>query len=398
MKGSSQASRSIIKHIVHQDSWVLKIAPLPTSDRIQIEAPIVRWERRKKPANGPNPARAGATQAYHKGRGILFGGVHDVEESEEGLESEFFDGMFAFNLERNRFFPLTLRRNKRPFKSHDDDRGPKRARGKADEAELLQNLAALETGASIADAKFVDAGPATEEENEPSKAAKVVLSVMPHPRFNALLTVQDDVVYIFGGTFEHGNREYTFDEMYAIDLVKLDGVREIYRRAIENWLTDESEDNSESGEDESEDQNTDDENMGVALPVASDEPNAMDTVMLSEPEQVPSETATVDALDSLETVPLDTRPHPRPFENLRDFYARTSVQWQDFVIATSHDSAENRSVKELRTSAFEQAERKWWDCREEIMTEEERQEEAGIGEIISLADRPNDVGSLGKRR
>ena len=27
--------------------------------------------------------------AYHKGRGILFGGVHDVEENEEGIESEF---------------------------------------------------------------------------------------------------------------------------------------------------------------------------------------------------------------------------------------------------------------------------------------------------------------------
>ena len=32
--------------------------------------------------------------AHHRGRGILFGGVHDVEDSEEGIDSEFFDQLF----------------------------------------------------------------------------------------------------------------------------------------------------------------------------------------------------------------------------------------------------------------------------------------------------------------
>jgi hypothetical protein len=37
------------------------------------------------PANTPNPPRVGTTMAYHKGRGIMFGGVHDVELSEAGF-------------------------------------------------------------------------------------------------------------------------------------------------------------------------------------------------------------------------------------------------------------------------------------------------------------------------
>ena len=45
------------------------------------------------------------------------------------------------------------------------------------------------------------------------------------------------------------------------------------------------------------------------------------------------------------------------------------------------------AVKELKTKAFELSEEKWWDCREEITVLEEEQEEAGITEVVSLAER-----------
>lgn len=47
----------------------------------------------------------------------------------------------------------------------------------------------------------------------PVKHAKPIINVMPHPRFNAHLAVHDDVLYIFGGIYEQGDAEYTFDEM-----------------------------------------------------------------------------------------------------------------------------------------------------------------------------------------
>jgi hypothetical protein len=148
-QSSGRPQRNVLKPVVHQDTWFLRILPNDSISPSQA-FPVVRWERRKKPANPPNPARAGATMAYHKGRGILFGGVHDVEENEEGIESEFFDGLFAWNIERNRFFQLSLRRakvtNKRP--AAQVSRG--RNRGKADEEELLRNLAALETDGTLA--------------------------------------------------------------------------------------------------------------------------------------------------------------------------------------------------------------------------------------------------------
>ena len=397
-KGGGQSLRSVLKPTIYQDTWFLRISP-PGPDAPANSAPMIRWERRKRPANLPNPPRAGATMAYHKGRGILFGGVHDVEESEEGIESEFFDTLFAWNIERNRYFQLTLRRPRAAAKKQAEDRGnTKRGRGKADEAELLRNLAALETKGSIVGSDDIAATQDLDLDEAPTKPVKPVLFNMPHPRFNAQLAVQDDVLYIFGGTYEQGDREFTFDEMWAIDLGKLDGVHEIYRRELENWQgSDEEISGAESDEeDDSDDEDVDgDSSMGVPLPPSE---TALPSTVI-EPAS-PLETADSELEPAAEPVVADTRPHPRPFESLREFFARTSVAWQDMVIEglRRDDDTVQKSIKELRRVAFDMAEGKWWDCREEITALEDEQEEAGIGEVISMAERNSEAGGLGRRR
>ena len=97
---------------------------------------------------------------------------------------------------------------------------------------------------------------------------------------------------------------------------------------------------------------------------------------------------------------LDAQPHPRPFESLREYFTRTSIEWQQIVLEDLQGdrNAIDQSTKEIRKVAFEVAESKWWDCREEITLEEERQEEAGIGEVVSLADRSKEAVGAGKRR
>ncbi|KAL8656931.1 MAG: hypothetical protein Q9226_002420 [Calogaya cf. arnoldii] len=394
-KGGGQALRSVLKPIVYQDTWFLRITQ-PPIDAPANTSPTIRWERRKKPVNSPNPSRAGATQVYHKGRGIAFGGVHDVEESEEGMESEFFDNLLAWNIERNRFFQLTLRRPRATAKRQVDDRSNRKGRGKLDEEELLRNLATLEAKGSL---EAVDTP--LEQVNDdsdvaPIKPMKPSLFSMPHPRFNAQLAVQDDVLYIFGGTYEHGDREYTFDEMWAIDLGKLDGVQEIYKRELDNWQGSEhgSDVSASDDEEQSEDDDVDDEgNAGVPLPTLDSE-HQLDS---KEPETL----ETPDDADGGTpiTIAADTRPHPRPFESLREFFTRTSTAWQDIVLEKmrSGDPSVSRSIKELRKLAFDQAETMWWDCREEITALEDEQEAAGIGDIVSITDRSHDAAA-GRRR
>ena len=236
-KGASQGQRNILKPMVHQDCFFLRITP-PTADAPAGTLPAIRWERRKKPANTPNPPRAGATMTYHRGRGILFGGVHDVEESEEGMDSEFFNQLFTWNIERNRFFPMGLRKPRTQKKAGTEQRVGRRGRAQANEEELLKQLAALQAGASLEDADNMEIDLKDNEPDEPEKPTREMPVSMefPHPRFNAQLTVQDDVLYIYGGTFEKDDREFTFDDLYAIDLGKMDGCKEIFSREVENWV------------------------------------------------------------------------------------------------------------------------------------------------------------------
>jgi N-acetylneuraminic acid mutarotase len=236
--GGGGPQRNILKPMVHQDCFFLRIAA-PAADAPANSPPSVRWERRKRPANAPAPARAGSTMTYHRGRGILFGGVHDVEESEEGLESEFFNGLFAWNVERNRFFPLALRRARQTKKAPAEIKGAtgRRGRAAANEEELLKQLAALGAGKSVEEADEMDIDTKLEEEEEQKPAKEMTVTMeYPHPRFNAQLAVQDDVLYIYGGTFEKGDREFTFDDLHAIDLSKMDGCKEIFNRPAEDWM------------------------------------------------------------------------------------------------------------------------------------------------------------------
>lgn len=399
VKGGAQ--KMTLRPMVHQDTWFLRLTP-PASDAPTTAGPAVRWERRKKPANTPNPARAGTTMAYHKGRGIMFGGVHDVELTEEGIDSEFFDTMFAWNTDRNRFFPLTLRRPRAPGKKQQANQATKSRgdRSKADEEELLRNLKALEAKGGIRDDdeddEIMQSSAPQEEPVEPAKPA-VVRFEMPHRRFNAQLAVQDDMLFIYGGTFEKGDKEFTFDDMYSLDLVKMDGVKEVFYREPANWnLMDEDEDSDEDMDDDEDDEEMDDEEA-EAMSVDPSSPAPTDVT-------VPSVTQDMEQLEveeqESEAQPDDSRPQPRPFESLREFFSRTSEEWQKILIdmLRMKGQDENKSVKELRKAAFDVAEEKWWDSREEITALEDEQEAAGIGEVVSMADRAENVGGAGRRR
>ena len=428
-KGSAQALRNILKPVIHEDCFFLRIVQ-PATDAQPNTPPQVRWERRKRPVNTPVPLRAGATMTFHRGRGLLFGGVHDVEETDEAIESEFFNELFAYNIERNRYFPLALRKTRANNQRKPQvERGGRRRRVQANEDELLRNLAALGTGKSIADAEEMEIVKEKDEDEE-KLPTKEVLMEFPHPRFNAQMTVHGDILFIYGGTFEKGDREYTFDEMYAIDLGKMDGVKQIFRREPENWLGDEeeesddddeeddSEDDEEEEEEEEEGENEEgDAKMEDAKPLytestrkskrkekaPADESEISEDLLTSPTSSTSTSTSTFDDTpDDSVTTPEDNLPHPRPFESRRDFFQRTGNEWQEVLmqgLRWKGVQPETLSVKEIKTRAFEMSEEKWWDCREEVTRLEDEQDAAGIGEVVALADRGEGAGAgVGRRR
>lgn len=328
--------------------------------------------------------------AHHKGRGIIFGGVHDVEESEEGIDSEFFNELYVWNIERNRFYPLNLRKPKPAPKGAVDHRATsKRYRARADEVDLLHNLASLSPTNAKLEPEVGETNEDSEHEAIDCRPRKSVLMTMPHPRFNAQLAVYDDTLFIFGGTYERGDAEYTFDEMWAIDLVKLAGVTEIYRRELQNWLGDKAEwSDSEDEHEESEDEHEASGPEGVSPPDGEIQ------------EQLNVEAHVMEDIQAqADPTDIDTRPQPRPFETLRDFFTRTCNTWQEIVLeCLQHDNFGHRSSKELRKDAFDLADNKWWECREEITALEDEQATANISEVINIADRGDAASSPGRRR
>jgi hypothetical protein len=294
---------------------------------------------------------------------------------------------------------LTLRRPKAAGKKAVQASRGGRDRGKADEEELLRNLAALETKGSISAAEEIKLDTSSQDlEPEPTRKDVPVRFEMPHPRFNAQLTVQDDTLYIFGGTLEKKDVEITFSDLYSVDLGKLDGVRELYYTEPLNWNMTMEESDEEMDDDDNDDD--DDEEMESE---EEKEDNDVDVMSVGASSIAHTDTTAATSISSLEaetetetSAQQDSRPFPRPFESLRDFYARTTEEWQRLVLDYSR-SAASQFIKELRKAAFEQAEERWWDCREEIRDLEDEQEAAGIGEVVSMADRGAETG-VGRRR
>lgn len=345
-KGASQGQKNILKPLVHQDCFYLRINQ-PPPDSPPNTPPTVRWEKRKKPANAPNPPRAGATMAYHKGRGLLFGGVHDVEQSEEGIDSEFFNQLYTWNIERNRFFPMMLRKPRTQKKAAGSElRVGRRGRAQANEEELLKQLAALQAGTSLEAADDMDID-VKNEDDDPVKPVREMPISMEYPssRFNALLAVQEDVLYIYGGTFEAKDREYTFDDLHAIDLGKMDGCKEIFKREDETWVVsellyfslsssllhalcllihtsqgsddeddeDDEEDEDEGEDDEDEDYDMDGEPEMLVSPSKrnkkqADEVSNVDTASIAESSSIDDD---VSEADTAATSVDDGLPHPR---------------------------------------------------------------------------------------
>lgn len=204
--------------------------------------------------------------------------------------------------------------------------------------------------------------------------------------------------------------------MYSIDLGKLDGVKQIFRREVDNWLGSDDEDSGDDEDDDSENQASDDgenseEDCGpVEVKRLYSETkrkgrgkDAIEVLGSTETAFIAGSSTMFDDTpdDASSTTTEDDLPHPRPFESRRDFFQRTGNDWQEVLMTSLRWKGiqpETLSVKEIKTKAFEMSETKWWDCREEITELEDKQEAAGIGEVVTLADRGEASGGALRRR
>lgn len=360
-----KARKGLQKGKVLTDIWTVKMKQDPKA---------IRFERRRKQGFTPSP-RVGCSLVFHKNRGIMFGGVYDYEESEENIESEFFNSLYSYQLETNRWHNLSLRPQKKKKlvqekeKTRDEDL-----------EDLLNSILAKANLNDEQDSEEISLIAKLKQDEEleiQTKGAEYpIMNQFPHPRFNPATCVVDDIYYIFGGIYEKGKNEFCLDSFYGIDLGKLDGVKVFWEDL--SVLEDDFSDSEDEEDDEDDDNNEEEEEVEDEL---SEE-------LIEDQDDLDQE----DTTDQEEEFP-DARPwlpHPKPFETLRAFYIRTGPDFLQWSISSNRDAR----GKYLKKAAFDLCEDRFWERRDQVsVAEDELEELGGVEDVID-----KDTSKVTKRR
>ncbi|CAN7992333.1 unnamed protein product [Ixodes hexagonus] len=222
-------------------------------------APVKQTGARLGPRSGLSTASVPqANRAY------LFGGVQD-EEDEEALEGRFFNDLHQLELDRGHWRLVQLRGESR-------DRGAKDGQLKEDmEEEAEEGIHRLSIrepvvtsddgvftvtiGASKGKTSGQDEACAGATASEPAKDVSV-----PIARMGCCMVVKHSILYLYGGTFEDGDRQFTLSDMYALDTHKLDQWKVLVPldTKTQEWLGSDESDDEDSDDDDDDDDSDED--------------------------------------------------------------------------------------------------------------------------------------------
>ncbi|KAG5537106.1 hypothetical protein RHGRI_024521 [Rhododendron griersonianum] len=408
------------KGIVHSDMWSL-------------DPRTWEWNKVKKIGMPPGP-RAGFSMCVHKKRALLFGGVVDMEVKGDVIMSLFLNELYGFQLDNRRWYPLELRKEKstknKLKKSSGEEANTAALNNKITPMEVeksvtndkdgdLEYLEEVDVESSIDDISLdiernmtVDGlGIATTSDGRPPEcSSKYPLQSSPLPevvkpcgRINSCTVVGRDTLYIYGGMMEVKDREIALDDLYALNLSKLDEWKCIIPASESEWIEasegedEEDEEDSEqeesgSGDDDDDDETDDDDNDDDDGKSGPSSLELGDAVALIKGEG--KNLRRKDKRARIEQIRVslglsDSQRTPMPGETLKDFYKRTNMYWQ--MAAYEHTQ---HTGKELRKDGFDLAVSRYKELKPildelAILEAEQKAEEEEGPESSSLKKRGN---------
>ncbi|XP_059192029.1 LOW QUALITY PROTEIN: kelch domain-containing protein 4 [Centropristis striata] len=254
-----RVKKDVEKGTIHTDMFLLKREGKDGQEKWS-------WSRVSPSGNKPVLRSGFSMAAGPAGRAVLFGGVCD-EEEEETLEGDFYNDLYLYDTVKNRWFPGLLKGNKSEKK--------KRRRGKKGGAEreaTAKEGEEEEEGAPLGPTEVIkeivtedgtvmtikevipgaqeeDEEEEDEEEEEEEDASAPL--VEPCARSSAMATVRQGKLFLYGGMFEVGDRQFTLNDFYCLDLNKMDQWEVLVEMdpKTQEWLEE-----SESEEDEEEEE------------------------------------------------------------------------------------------------------------------------------------------------
>ncbi|KAF9412752.1 hypothetical protein HW555_008837 [Spodoptera exigua] len=201
------------------------------------------------------PARAGQAAAVnpHSNRGYVFGGVSDVEETEEELRGEMSDDLQLLDMETGKWHIVTLR---------SELQGAKPAAKEEEPAQKEEETVTAAGGPRVAQGSL-GVGDRRSVHNEvgwgrgagdwaPGGGPAGPKSG-PGPRMSAMMAVQRATLYVYGGVLEKEEKQFYLSDMYSLDLHKLNDWKTLIEQpSLPDWLGSDSEDEETGSDSESE--------------------------------------------------------------------------------------------------------------------------------------------------
>ncbi|XP_073118839.1 uncharacterized protein [Henckelia pumila] len=416
---SSSDKKVSEKGIVHSDMWCL-------------DPKTWEWNKVKKSGMPPGP-RAGFTMCVHKKRALLFGGVVDMEMEGDTMISLFLNEIYGFQLDNHRWYPLELRKEKATkdkskknldMKPNNTDFGSKKSTTEkenysSDEDENsdnddnameidLNNISDNMRRNATIDEDEVASG-SGKKDLQSSKRVAVQNSISPEivkpcGRINSCMVVGKDTLYIYGGMMEIRDQEITLDDLYMLNLSKLDEWKCIIQASESEWVEvsddEDVEDDSEMEESESEDDDV--EESGDEEDTMEDTNGATVSLQMGDAVAIikgegknirrKDKRARIDQIRASLGL-SDSQRTPMPGESLKDFYKRTNMYWQ--MAAYEHTQ---HTGKELRRDGFDLAESRYKELKpildELAILEAEQKAEEEEGPETSVSRKKGNKNKL----
>ncbi|GLU18494.1 hypothetical protein SLE2022_347910 [Rubroshorea leprosula] len=374
------------KGIVHSDMWSL-------------DPRTWEWNKVKKNGMPPGP-RAGFSLCVHKKRALLFGGVVDMEMEGDVMMSLFLNELYGFQLDNYRWYPLELRKEKstkdklkkgaeqnhsasdldnkvNEFTASDDyDPAYDEERGEEEggdvESRIDEVSQDMATNMTVNDCGSMAKSAPKPQQSKAKSDFQTSCSpeiVKPCGRINSCMVVGKDALYIYGGMMEIKDQEITLDDLYSLNLSKLDEWKCIIPASESEWVEASEDEEEDDSEDDIEDEgnsgsnsgDTDDDEDAEAENDASGSLQMGDAVALIKGEgktlRRKEKRARIEQIRANLGL-SDAQRTPMPGESLRDFYRRTSLYWQ----MAAHEHTQHTG-KELRKDGFDLAEARYRELK-----------------------------------
>ncbi|EIE25653.1 galactose oxidase [Coccomyxa subellipsoidea C-169] len=242
---------------VHDDLWALDLKTF-------------EWERLKKSGMAPSK-RASFGMVTHRDRALLFGGVTDRAGAGDKMYSELHNELYQLDLTSERWRPVAMKLPKAPKvylaqylakggidKNSAIYRAATRIQSRYRGYAVRKAYKTYKLGGNISELLY---SPATYGIDLSHKDVP-----RPRARANPMMAVVGNTLWMLGGVVEVAHTDVTLDDMWSLDLTKLNGWRCIKENTEgeeafveEGWETDEGDKDSEQEETNGEDEDDESE-------------------------------------------------------------------------------------------------------------------------------------------